>query len=90
MGDVRVDTDGLRSGATNSDALASELATGPSGGNTDSQPSHGGVSAMLLAVQAVRSRQSGRVARDASIMRAGAGCYDDTDGHSATDIAQVM
>ena len=88
--DVRVDTDGLRSGAANSDALASALATGPAGGPTDSQPSHSGVSAILLSVQSVRGRQSGRVASDASIMRAGAGHYDDTDGHSATDIAQAM
>lgn len=87
--DLRVDTEGLRSGARSSDALASALVAG-AGGAGGSQPSHGGVSAVLAAVQAVRGRQSGRVAKQAGAMRTGASRYDDTDGRTATNIAKAM
>ena len=88
--DLRIDTDGLHSGAAGSDILASALATGASCGGAGSQPSHGGVSAVLAAAESVRGRQSGRVAQQASDMRTAASRYDETDGHNATAIGKAM
>ncbi|SKY32304.1 Uncharacterised protein [Mycobacteroides abscessus subsp. massiliense] len=88
-GRLDANSDGLRSGAARSDAVASSLSNGPtiaSGG----QPSHAGVAAILSAAAAVRDSQAQRVSGHADILRSGAGAYDGTEGRGAADIAKAM
>lgn len=88
-GRLDANSDGLRSGAAHSDAVASSLSNSPtiaSGG----QPSHAGAAAILSAAAAVRDSQAGRVSTHADTLRSGAGAYDGTEGRSAADIAKAM
>ncbi|MFT9533758.1 hypothetical protein ACM0AX_10895 [Mycobacteroides abscessus subsp. abscessus] len=88
-GRLDVNSDGLRSEAARSDAVASSLSNSPtiaSGG----QPSHAGVAAILSAAAAVRDSQAQRASTHASTLRSGAGAFDSTEGRSAADIAKAM
>lgn len=88
-GRLDTNTDGLRSGAARSDAIASSLSnssTIASGG----QPSHAGVAAILSAAAAVRDSQAQRVSGHADTLHSGAGAFECTEGRSAADIARAM
>jgi hypothetical protein len=89
-GQLEVDSDGLRSGAAGSDAVAAALASAAVDGVQGNQPSHGAVSAILAAAESVRGAQSARVNMQAGDMRAGGGRYEDTDGRAADSLARSM
>jgi hypothetical protein len=83
-----VDTGGLSSAATSSEAIADALTTTSfDSGAFCSQPSHAGVRAVDNAMSSVRNRQSTRVSEQAGHMTAGGGRYNETDGGAAEDFA---
>jgi hypothetical protein len=87
---LRVDADGLASGAAESSGIASALAAGGSGGGGGNQASHAGVFAVDAALSSVRLLQSGSVGQQATDLQTASIQYGDTDGHNAGDIGETM
>lgn len=86
-----MDTGGLRRGAGDSVAIASDLSN-PSGAGfrSGSQPSHAGMAALSRAVDGVRTRQARRVERNATDMLTGADAYEATDAESGRSLAETV
>lgn len=86
-----VDTAGLRSGAADSQTLATALGNGTFGsGRSGSQKSHAGVAAVDAAVASTRGTQSRRMGEQSAFLTAGSDRYESTDTSQAERVAGAM
>lgn len=88
--DLRVDSAGLRGAAADSEAAAaSAFAGAPGCGPATAQPSAAGVDAVYAALASTQSRQSQRIAGQASDLTTSSARYDTTDQDGADAVDTV-
>ncbi|CDO20728.1 MULTISPECIES: hypothetical protein [Mycolicibacterium] len=88
--DLEVDASGLRLAAAGSDELAAGFAAGSDDALSGSRRSSAGISALDVAINAVRGHQSVRISGQAGDMLVGAGRYDETDGDAARAVTVTV